>query len=207
MLTLDVFQHADSEGPGSITAWAEANDVTLRLHRPDLGARIQLLNPADLDGVIVLGGPQSVNDDDAWLAAERIIIRSLIKLGRPVVGICLGAQQIVRALGAAVTPLATGEYGRTLVADEAGNSIPVFQWHGEGMASLPGSTPLFHNAVQANQGFTYHKRTLGLQFHLEWAQADQAALTATRPGTAALSAAETEAAAALLNQLLTATIL
>ncbi|MEE1524291.1 MAG: type 1 glutamine amidotransferase, partial [Lacticaseibacillus paracasei] len=93
-MKLTVMQHTDTEDLGTIKDWAADKQVDIVTYRPDQGDPIAQLNPAEMDGLILLGGPMSVNDDFDWLAAERILIRSLNKLGRPVLGICLGAQQI-----------------------------------------------------------------------------------------------------------------
>lgn len=167
-MIIDVMQHSAIEGPGRIATWAQDNDVELRVHRLDEGEDIRALNPSAMDGLIVLGGPMSVNDEDDWLAAERIYIRSLAKLGRPVLGICLGAQQIVRAFGAPVFTGATGEYGFGPVRDLRDDAtFTAFHWHDDQMADLPGATRLYTSAKTENQGFVYHNNILGLQFHLE----------------------------------------
>ncbi|MBE7901394.1 type 1 glutamine amidotransferase, partial [Paenibacillus polymyxa] len=101
-MKLTVMQHANAEDLGVIKEWAADQGIETVTYRPDQGDPIAQLNPADIDGLIVLGGPMSVNDDLDWLAAERILIRSLNKLNRPVLGICLGAQQITKAFGANV---------------------------------------------------------------------------------------------------------
>ena len=85
-MKLTVMQHADAEDLGVIKEWAADQGIETVTYRPDQGDPIAQLNPADIDGLIVLGGPMSVNDDLDWLAAERILIRSLNKLNRPVLG-------------------------------------------------------------------------------------------------------------------------
>lgn len=209
-MKIHIMQHTDNEGPGMIAEWAEAHDCELILHRPDRGDDIQTLNPAEMDGLIVLGGPQNVDDESSWLAAERILIRSLDKLGRPVFGVCLGAQQIVRAFGAAVVPMNRGEFGRSQVQGVAdGQPLTVFQWHEQAMTQLPGSDLLYRSAGIANQGFHYHSRILGLQFHLEFDLAAQQALidAGDLPAVQPLTQAETAAAQERLTQHLTKTFL
>lgn len=183
-MIIDVMQHDAQVGLGSIADWAAANDVELRVHRLDEGEDIRALNPADMDGLLVLGGFKSVNDDETWLAAERIIIRSLDKLGRPVFGICLGAQQIVRAFGAPVFKK-DRDFGFGQVADiAAGTQFTAMNWHSDYMSELPGATQLYTSTKTPNQGFKYHAHIMGLQFHLEvtpvmvqdWAELAQASV-------------------------------
>lgn len=175
-MQIHVFQHADDEVPGLITDWAVARALELVIHRPDTGENITPLNAHDLDGMIVLGGPQRLSDGEAWMAAERILIRSMDKIGRPVFGIGLGAEQIVRAFGTPVLPMKLPELGRGLVQRTDGSELAVFQWHYMEMGDLPGSTRLYSNQAAANQGFTYHHRITGIQFHLQATPAMQAAM-------------------------------
>ena len=98
-------QHVAHEGPGAIAgaiADAGADLTILRMDRGDAlpppGAM------ADVAGLVVMGGPMSVHDDLEWLAGERTLLRAAVEAGRPVLGVCLGAQQLAAALGAAVTP-------------------------------------------------------------------------------------------------------
>ena len=58
---------------------------------------------ADIAGLVVMGGPMSVHDDLDWLADERALLREAVEAGRPVLGVCLGAQRLAAALGAPVT--------------------------------------------------------------------------------------------------------
>jgi len=180
-MQIHVMQHAPLEDLGSIAQWGADHDVDFIVHRLDLDDPIATLNPAEMDGLLLLGGPMNVDDDLDFLAAERILIRSLDKLGRPVFGICLGAQQIVRAFGAAVYPLATPELGFGPITDVATQTeFSPFNWHGDAMADLPGSELLFTNEVAHNQGFRYHQ-TLGIQFHLEFSPETVAQLVASDP--------------------------
>ena len=53
-------------------------------------------------GVIIMGGPQSANDPLPGLVAELKLIEQAVVAETPVLGICLGAQLIAKALGARV---------------------------------------------------------------------------------------------------------
>ena len=127
--------------------------------------------------LVVMGGPISVNDVDRfpYLADEVEVIRHRIEHGLPTLGICLGAQLIARALGAAVAPMASPEIGwRPLTLTDVGATSPlrhlagpVLHWHGE-MFELPAGCPsLASTPACANQAFMVEHHTLALQFHIE----------------------------------------
>ena len=91
-------QHLPEEGLGSIEAWLHAHGHEPVCHRMD--QRSALPEARDVAALIVMGGPMSVHDVQAhpWLDAERHLIRRMLQYGRPLLGICLGAQQIALAL-------------------------------------------------------------------------------------------------------------
>lgn len=177
------FQHVPFEGLGSIGPWLEAAGYTLTCTRFYGSAELPDLNA--IDALVVMGGPMSVNEGAAfpWLSAEKQFIREAIAAGIPVLGICLGAQLIASALGAAVTANAETEIGwfpvSGLAVDAPGAfrfppTATVFHWHGETFALPSGAVRLATNAVCENQAFQYGDRVIGLQFHLE-ATADSVA--------------------------------
>jgi GMP synthase-like glutamine amidotransferase len=98
------FQHVPFEGLGSIESWlrdAGAKATGTRFFKAEPLPRLD-----DIDLLIVMGGPMSVNDeaDLPWLASEKRFIRRAIEEGKAVVGVCLGAQLIANAMGARVYP-------------------------------------------------------------------------------------------------------
>ena len=96
-------QHVAFEGPGAIAGAIADTGADLTVLRMDRG---DALPPpaamADVAGLVVMGGPMSVHDDLAWLADERALLRGAVEAGLPVLGVCLGAQQLAAALGAPV---------------------------------------------------------------------------------------------------------
>lgn len=128
-----------------IKEWAADVGIETVSYRPDQGDPMLQLNPADIDGLIGFGGPMSVNDDLDWLLLERILIASLNKLNRPVLGIALGAQQITKASGANVYRSSKPEEGIGTVKGTDGTLLNVSVWHGEAMSRLPGSVILYEN--------------------------------------------------------------
>jgi GMP synthase-like glutamine amidotransferase len=143
------------------------------------GAEVEVVNvyetghltmPESATHLVLLGGPMSVNDTAnlPFIGEEQQVIREFVASGRPVLGICLGAQQIAAAFGGLVTK-STEEVGwRTITGD--GTIFPdrfiAFQLHGETFSVPAGGTLLCRGDEVQNQGFLY-KCALGLQFHLE----------------------------------------
>lgn len=140
-------------------------------------ARIDL---AAVDLLVVLGGPIGAHDDAhyPWLADEVRLVRERLASGRPLLGICLGAQLIARALGATVAPMADGhkEIGfAPLLLTEAGRASPlaalqgqsVLHWHGDQFALPAGLPSLAATGPCPHQAFMPHPAALALQFHLE----------------------------------------
>ncbi|WP_256444528.1 type 1 glutamine amidotransferase [Terribacillus sp. DMT04] len=128
----------------------------------------------DVSMLIILGGPMSANDTEDWLEAERDLIRELITKRQPMFGICLGAQQIAKALGADIFQgeyKEVGWYPIQTVTQHFSSFLPdqmtAFHWHGEQFFLPDEAIRLFGNTVCENQGFIYKEFVIGLQFHLE----------------------------------------
>lgn len=186
------FQHVAFEGLGSIAGWLAARGIETTCTRFDQAAKLPEL--ADLDWLIVMGGPMSVNDEHLhpWLVDEKRFVRDAMAAGRRVLGICLGAQLMASALGARVYPNAAREIGWHPidgVAPPAGRpafrfpaQAPVFHWHGETFELPAGSVHSARSVGCEHQAFQLGARAIGLQFHLEMTPEGAAALVVNCPG-------------------------
>lgn len=172
--TVVLVLHRAQSSPGRIAARLQALGYSLDIRHPSQGDPL----PADLSGVagvVIFGGPMSVNDDFAYVHAEIDWIGHVLKAGVPYLGICLGAQMLARQLGARVARHGEGrvEIGfHAIVPTEAGRALlptplRVYQWHSEGFDLPTGAVLLARGAVFENQFFRFGPSAFGVQFHPE----------------------------------------
>ncbi len=178
-----VLQHAAPEGPGLIAEALAAKEVETSIVRLDHGRPLPE-RLGDAAGLVVMGGPMGVGDEAKFpfLAAEKRLIREAVEAGRPVLGVCLGAQLLASALGAAVRPAGRKEIGwhevrlRGRAQDDAlfHGLEPAFtplSWHGDVFELPAGAEPLARSALTELQAFRHGGRAWGLLFHLEVSRA------------------------------------
>ncbi|WP_244665023.1 hypothetical protein [Candidatus Symbiopectobacterium sp. 'North America'] len=111
MKTLVVFRHVPFEDLG--TLGDTLHECGFQYHYIDTPiTSLATFNPLHADVLIVLGGPISANDETGYpfLSQELEIIRQWLAQQRSVLGICLGAQLMARALGARVAPMGGERY-------------------------------------------------------------------------------------------------
>ena len=137
---------------------------------PDLGG---------YDALTLLGGADDVPDAPQlpWMRAEIAALGEWVKAGRPVLGICLGAQLLAAASGAEVARAKRPEIGWHWVrARKAAREDPLFaglprrmlayEWHSYAYAVPEGATELAANDV-CSQAFRIGEKAYGVQFHPE----------------------------------------
>ena len=170
-MIVNVLQHTPNEGPGSIQKWAHLHHHEFYVYHP---YQFGILPTAEeTDFLVILGGPMSPNDDLPWIKQERQLIKKLLAKNVPILGICYGAQQIVKTLGYQVKKAPVKEVGwgpvtvQTDVIKGLPHELTVLHWHEE-MFEIPQEAKiLFSNDNLQNQGFVLGKQAVGLQFHLE----------------------------------------
>lgn len=152
-----------------------------RVRYVDVGAsRVEVLDALQPSLLVLLGGPLSVYDDAQYpsIAPLAALVRQRIDAGLPILGICLGAQFIARALGARVYPAAEKELGwAPLALTDAGRASPLrhldgahtsmLHWHGDTFDLPQGATRLASTPACENQAFVWGDHVLGLQCHPE----------------------------------------
>ncbi len=127
----------------------------------------------EVDLIIALGGPQSANDGYPALASERRYFPDAMAAGVPVIGVCLGAQLMARALGGEVGPTGGYEFGlRKMWITPAGSRDPVFcklrvplvpTLHGEAFTIPPGATELAFGYMLCRDG-RFRRQSLSFRF-------------------------------------------
>lgn len=166
-MSIYILQHVPFEKPGIL----EALDATIiKLYESDY----RLPDVVDIDLLIILGGPMSVNDDIEWLSQEKNLILSMIEYNKPILGICLGAQLIAKVLGSTIFQNNEGKevgFGEIQKATKQYDFLPekldVLHWHGETFNLPEGATRLYRSEYCENQAFIYNDNVIGLQFHME----------------------------------------
>lgn len=139
---------------------------------------VSVLDPHAADLVVVLGGEMGVYEADRFpaLLDEITLLESRLTAGRPVFGVCLGAQLMATALGSTVYRGPTNEIGyRSVEPTEAGvdspvrhiAGVPVFQWHSDTFDLPEGVTRLAGSPQYGNEAFGIENWALAVQFHPE----------------------------------------
>jgi len=140
-----------------------------------VNAKHEKLPEKDFSLVVILGAPESANDDLPYLQAEQQLIKNSVEKNIPVLGICLGSQLIAKTFGAKVysgPKKEIGFYNDLKVSDGSSffsgfrNPFTVFHWHGDTFDLPDGATRLASSEHYPNQAFQYGS-AVGLQFHLE----------------------------------------
>jgi GMP synthase (glutamine-hydrolysing) len=179
MSRLLVFQHVAAEPLGTLDPLIRRRGHRIRFvnfeREPEAEPRLDRYR-----GLIVLGGPMNVEDAPrrAHLRFELRAIEQALTQGKPVLGICLGAQLLAHVLGAPVKRLPEPEIGwhavRTTEAGRSdpvlsplGEESPVFQWHGCHFEVPASATHLARGQACEGQAFRYGEDAYGFQFHLE----------------------------------------
>lgn len=173
-----ILQHVSFEGPGMILPILNKMGLSSRIIH--LYKNEKIPTKQETDRLIVMGGPMNMEDEEQypWLRTEKKLIRDLIESGKPVLGICLGAQLIAHVMGNDVYPAKDHEIGWYPIlltkqaedhsATKSWKKEPmVYHWHGNTFDLPVGAVHLASTKLCKNQAFILNENVIGLQFHLE----------------------------------------
>jgi len=173
-----VFQNEECEHLGVFSKILNENNISYQYIK--LYEEEEIPNLNDYSAIIILGGPMNVYEERKYpfLKKENSSIKEALKINKPMLGICLGAQIIARAAGAKVYPAKRKEIGwftidltiegkKNEVFKSLERQLTVFQWHGDTFDMPTGSNKLVTSNLIPNQAFSIGKTTYALQFHLE----------------------------------------
>ncbi|HSI10585.1 MAG TPA: type 1 glutamine amidotransferase [Chthoniobacter sp.] len=168
-------EHQPEEGPAKIADWAAARGHTLSRTALYAAEPPPALETFDL--LVIMGGGMNIyqHRDHPWLVEEKAFLRRAIDAGKPILGICLGAQLLADVLGGKVYQNPEKEIGWFPVTftDRSGlfagfpETMNVMHWHGDTFDLPPGACLIGSSEGCPRQAFVWGDRVVGLQFHLE----------------------------------------
>lgn len=180
-----ICKNVSNEGAGTIEDFLIKAGIPFQV--TDLSKGELLPDAEGFDTLLMMGGPMSVNDDLPYLRKEEALVREFAAAGKKILGVCLGAQLMAKALGARVYPGEEKEIGwYDIELSDAGlhdplmrklaehpysgdieKSFKVFHWHGETFDIPEGAVRLASSALFPNQAFKYGTGSYAFQFHIE----------------------------------------
>jgi len=177
MPSVCVIQHVPFESPGVLSEVFRDKDCMVHsVEAPFIREVSGNIRRSEI--LVVLGGPIGAYEESRYpfLLDELEWIEAHIAGGGIFLGICLGSQLLARVLGGrgypggrkeiGWSPLDLTAKGKTSALSHLGN-LPVLHWHGDTFDLPPATTLLASTAVYPHQAYSFGKRVLGLQFHLE----------------------------------------
>lgn len=172
MSSVLVIKNAGLEGPGTMGEMLESDGYSLNI----ISAKKQKIPELKNEMVMIMGAPESANDNLQYLEDELRLIREAVRKHVPLLGICLGSQLVAKAFGAKVFPGQKKEIGfyHNVLIDKKSNSslfsgfsdkFTVFHWHGDTFDIPDGGVRLAYSDLY-NQAFQYGS-AVAIQFHME----------------------------------------
>lgn len=176
-----IFRFLAHEGPGYLGDFLTANNIAWQLIKVDENEPLPQ-SIAHYNGMVLMGGPMSVNDDLPWLISLLALIRDAVENDIPVLGHCLGGQLMSKALGAVVTKNLSPAgnqikeigWGEVAVSNNQAaknwfgdiQKFNAFHWHGETFGLPAGAIHLLASSYCQNQAWSIDKH-LAFQTHIE----------------------------------------
>jgi GMP synthase (glutamine-hydrolysing) len=174
-----ILQHVACETPGTIWSVLEHAGIAVQIVR-SFEEQTVPEELGDCQGLIVMGGPMGVYEQDKYhfLREEIRLIEQALERKTPVLGVCLGSQLLASVLGSAVRPGKSKEIGwHAVTLTDAASKDPLWHglsetftglhWHGDIFDVPNGAVSLASSDLTACQAYRYGDFAYGLLFHLE----------------------------------------
>jgi GMP synthase (glutamine-hydrolysing) len=171
--TIGVLHHLDRPSLGQVREPLVAAGLDIVERRLTQGDALPDLDA--VDGLVALGGEQSVAGDADGFAAELDYLREAVRREVPVLGVCLGGQLLARALGGEVRHAGRSIEWRQLRRLPAADDDPVFSALPEPVAVLhfnedvfeppPGAVELLSRGGEGAEAFRARDCAWGVQYH------------------------------------------
>ncbi len=171
-----IILHQENSSAGRVGLILRQLGYELDIRKPRFGDKL----PKTLNhhkGAVIFGGPMSANDNEDFIKQEIDWCAIPLNEKAPFLGVCLGAQMLVKYMGGFVTPHPDGlsEIGYFPVYDnrtiKSGIMPPVpsmiYQWHSEGFSLPAGAELLVKGDLFQNQAFHINHHAFAVQFHAE----------------------------------------
>lgn len=184
MVDIDVLivKNITREGPGLLLELLEKHGLSYKIL--DLNDGDTLRPTINYRALVVLGGPDSANDQNEKILHEIEFVKKSIESGKPYLGICLGLQVMVKAMGGKVVKSPVKEVGfrdmdgRYFEIDAVedplfkgmGNKFKVFHLHGETVEVTDEMKVIGTGKFCKNQIVKYGENAYGIQCHFELTQ-------------------------------------
>ena len=175
MKPIVIFKNVAHEGPGYLGEFLTLKNIPWQIINTDQTDTLPS-SIVGFSGVVLMGGPMSVNDDLPWIEPLLDLIVEARKANIPLLGHCLGGQLISKAFGAEVTSNPVKEIGwgevsvsqNEVAKDWFGEieSFNSFHWHGETFSLPGGATHVLASGFCQNQAYAIGPH-LALQTHIE----------------------------------------
>jgi len=182
-----ICKNINTEGPGTIEDYLKEQKVRYTIVDLSEGEGIPVTNTYNT--LVMMGGPMSVNEAEIYpyIREEERLVRDFVAKGNKILGVCLGAQIMAKALGSSVYAGPQKEIGwYNIDLTEEGVKDPlmkslafhpqvrdfwkkfeVFHWHGETFDIPAGAVRLASSALYPNQAFRHGHKAYAFQFHIE----------------------------------------
>jgi GMP synthase-like glutamine amidotransferase len=174
------FQHVVFEDPAFLLDWSRRKKHSIS-YTHFYANSWQSPQIAEIDLLIVLGGPMGVYDEGVypWIKDEKKLIEQAISQGKTVIAICLGAQLVADVLGVNVFRSPYKEIGwhplemtahkeeKSRYFEQYPDIFTAFHWHSDTFDIPPGAQHLMRSKGCENQAFIFQDRVFAFQFHLE----------------------------------------